>query len=176
MPKPLKGHSRQDFARQVSPSKATEPQRFSYTLYATTKNSGKNAAVFCGGDKRILPKPLKGHSRQDFARQVSPSKATEPQRFSYTLYATTKNSGKNAAVFCGGDKRIRTAGLLVANEALYQLSHTPVTDFLQSRLLLYTLFDFFSTVFNRFFAFLQKNIFLKTPTYLRNARDPSGFS
>ena len=26
----------------------------------------------------------------------------------------------------GGDKRIRTAGLLVANEALYQLSHIPV--------------------------------------------------
>ena len=25
----------------------------------------------------------------------------------------------------GGDKRIRTAGLLVANEALYQLSHNP---------------------------------------------------
>ena len=25
----------------------------------------------------------------------------------------------------GGDKRIRTAGLLVANEALYQLSHIP---------------------------------------------------
>ena len=26
----------------------------------------------------------------------------------------------------GGDKRIRTAGLLVANEALYQLSHIPM--------------------------------------------------
>ena len=29
------------------------------------------------------------------------------------------------AFWFGGDKRIRTAGLLVANEALYQLSHTP---------------------------------------------------
>ncbi len=28
-------------------------------------------------------------------------------------------------LFFGGDKRIRTAGLLVANEALYQLSHIP---------------------------------------------------
>ena len=26
----------------------------------------------------------------------------------------------------GGAKRIRTAGLLVANEALYQLSHNPI--------------------------------------------------
>ena len=29
----------------------------------------------------------------------------------------------------GGDKRIRTAGLLVANEALYQLSHIPKNAF-----------------------------------------------
>lgn len=29
----------------------------------------------------------------------------------------------------GGDKRIRTAGLLVANEALYQLSHIPNSVF-----------------------------------------------
>ncbi len=31
---------------------------------------------------------------------------------------------------CGGDKRIRTAGLLVANEALYQLSHIPENVFI----------------------------------------------
>ena len=32
-----------------------------------------------------------------------------------------------AVLFFGGDKRIRTAGLLVANEALYQLSHIPMS-------------------------------------------------
>ena len=31
-------------------------------------------------------------------------------------------------MFFGGDKRIRTAGLLVANEALYQLSHIPMNE------------------------------------------------
>ena len=31
------------------------------------------------------------------------------------------------SAFFGGDKRIRTAGLFVANEPLYQLSHIPVS-------------------------------------------------
>ena len=43
--------------------------------------------------------------------------------------------------FFGGDKRIRTAGLLVANEALYQLSHIPL-----SKLIIY-LFYFFVNKF-----------------------------
>ena len=36
---------------------------------------------------------------------------------------------RSAVPFFGGDKRIRTAGLLVANEALYQLSHNPICIF-----------------------------------------------
>ena len=43
--------------------------------------------------------------------------------------------------FSGGDKRIRTAGLLVANEALYQLSHIP------KAYLLYLFLSFLSTIF-----------------------------
>ncbi len=62
-----------------------------------------------------------------------------PYRFSL-LARTADNSTvecyfppkqKHAVQACscfGGDKRIRTAGLLVANETLYQLSHIPVQD------------------------------------------------
>ena len=43
------------------------------------------------------------------------------------LFTILKNKTATTVLFslCGGDKRIRTAGLLVANEALYQLSHIP---------------------------------------------------
>ena len=37
-----------------------------------------------------------------------------------------KKETVEAVSFFGGAKRIRTAGLLVANEALYQLSHNPI--------------------------------------------------
>ena len=61
------------------------------------------------------------------------------------------------AFLCGGDKRIRTAGLLVANEALYQLSHTPdlLNFVIRARItfLLYNLFTIFSTVFITYFLF-----------------------
>ena len=52
-----------------------------------------------------------------------------------------------AVLFFGGDKRIRTAGLLVANEALYQLSHNPKSIFI----------IYFSFLFvNNFFFFFLK--------------------
>lgn len=39
--------------------------------------------------------------------------------------ANKKNRIKSSGSFFGGDKRIRTAGLLHAKQALYQLSYTP---------------------------------------------------
>ena len=42
-----------------------------------------------------------------------------------TISVTQKIGRQCAVLFFGGAKRIRTAGLLVANEALYQLSHNP---------------------------------------------------
>ena len=44
----------------------------------------------------------------------------------FSRLATKKRTGENLFLFFGGAKRIRTAGLLVANEALYQLSHNPL--------------------------------------------------
>ena len=46
------------------------------------------------------------------------------QRFS--RLATHEKRTTLSRPFRGGAKRIRTAGLLVANEALYQLSHNPI--------------------------------------------------
>ena len=46
------------------------------------------------------------------------------QRFS--RLATKRKTGIAPVFLFGGAKRIRTAGLLVANEALYQLSHNPI--------------------------------------------------
>ena len=56
---------------------------------------------------------------------------------------TTKTDTLSGSILVihGGDKRIRTAGLLVANEALYQLSHIPL-----SKLIIY-LFYFFVNKF-----------------------------
>ena len=44
-----------------------------------------------------------------------------------TLSHKTKKHAPKACFCFGGAKRIRTAGLLVANEALYQLSHNPMS-------------------------------------------------
>ena len=52
--------------------------------------------------------------------------------------------------FRGGAKRIRTAGLLVANEALYQLSHNP-----KSIPIIYHSLAFVNDFFNVF----RKNLF-----------------
>ena len=46
-----------------------------------------------------------------------------------TISVTKNTDSKRHPYFFGGAKRIRTAGLLVANEALYQLSHTPKHEF-----------------------------------------------
>ena len=57
------------------------------------------------------------------------------------IYKKTKDRHESCPCFFGGDKRIRTAGLLVANEALYQLSHIPKSE------LYYILFIFFCQQF-----------------------------
>ena len=41
-----------------------------------------------------------------------------------------KSSANMHCFFRGGDERIRTVGLCVANASLYQLSHAPITQLL----------------------------------------------
>ena len=70
----------------------------------------------------------------------------------------------------GGAKRIRTAGLLVANEALYQLSHIPENI---------TYYILFFLLCQRFFAcFSKKNVnkpaFFIRVFYNKNTRRKNG--
>ena len=67
-----------------------------------------------------------------------------------TISVTKKKDDTKSSFFRGGAKRIRTAGLLVANEALYQLSHNP-----KSILIIYHSLAFVNDFFNLF----QKNLF-----------------
>ena len=72
----------------------------------------------------------------------------------FSLYHNIWHRAKKGTATCrplrGGDKRIRTAGLLVANEALYQLSHNPIA--------LHIINYSFSFV-NVFLSLLNKNVF-----------------
>ena len=86
-------------------------------------------ACFFGGAKRIFASPK--YPRTDYYSIKNKlllygCSSHEPlliQPFGKRL-AHQKNTPYKACFF-GGAKRIRTAGLLVANEALYQLSHNP---------------------------------------------------
>ena len=72
----------------------------------------------CVGQRLIANNFVQACSReplriQCFERYLSPTPNEKRKAFCLPLVG-------------GGDKRIRTAGLLVANEALYQLSHIPI--------------------------------------------------
>ena len=69
--------------------------------------------------QEILPKPLKGNSRQTLVRQGSPSQSAELRSNLLQAQAKQKETNRNWSLFVGAPQEIRTPGLRFRRPTLY---------------------------------------------------------